>query len=169
MKKISLLKKLAISFLLFGLTSIATAFAQTAPEAEITDEELQKYAIAMDSIDQMKAAILVEMNTMVKSNENIKGARYNDLHGAINDEAKLAELKATEEEIAFVKSVIAKKEEMTANVQTTFQSLAKDYIGAKSYNKVKAALAKDAEVKSRYEKILAEVSKKEEKAESTGN
>jgi hypothetical protein len=136
------------------------AFAQTgAPE--ITDEELTKYAVAMDSIDDMKADLLKSISEFVKNNDKISGARYNELSKIINDEQKLTEAKATPEEIAAVKEVLAKKDEGTAKIQETIQTLAKEYVGASVYNKVKKALATDAEIKSRYEAILAEVNKKD--------
>lgn len=168
MKNFNLLQKWTIIFVWLGLASIS-AFAQETAEDPVTDEELQKYAVAMDSIDRMKQAVIEEMSEMVKGNENITGARYNELNDAIGDEAKLKELAATEEEIAFVKSVLARKDEMTAEIQKTFVSLAKDYIGGKTYNKVKAALAKDAALKEKYNNLLAEMKPKEDVTEQAGN
>lgn len=135
--------------------------AQTAA-TEITDDELQKYAVAMDSIENMKAALLKEISELVKNSEKISGARYNELSKIINDEQKLAEAKATPVEIEGVKEVLLKKDEGTVKIQQTFQSLAKDYVGAAVYNKVKKALTADPAVKSRYDAILAEVSKSDD-------
>jgi hypothetical protein len=38
-----------------------------------------------------------------------------------------------------------------------FQSLAKDYIGASTYNKVRSALKSDAELKAKYNAMLAKL------------
>lgn len=124
----------------------------------VTDDELKKYAIAMDSVDNMKAELQKTMAELVKSSTKINGARYNVLSKIINDEAKLAEAKATPEEIEGVKEVLAKKDEGTAKIQQAVQSLAKDFVGAAVYNKVKKALA-DPAVKARYDAILAEINK----------
>jgi hypothetical protein len=123
-------------------------------QAQVTDEELEKYAVTMDSINDMKESLLEDITDMVKSNEKLTNARYNELSKIVDDEAALAEAKATPEEIAFMKEVGNKKEEGTAKIQETFQSMAKDYVGASSYNKVKKALEADGEVKKRYETFM---------------
>ncbi len=125
--------------------------------AKITDEDLRKYAVVMDSINSMKKALLTKMSDMVKNQEGMTNARYNDLNKAINDKAKLDELKATEEEIAFVNSVTEVKNNGAAEISERFQTLAKDFIGVETYNEVKKALASDTALKTRYEAILDEV------------
>jgi len=138
----------------FALTA-NTLFAQE----QITDEELQKYAVTMDSIEHMKGSLLDEIGTMVKSNEAITNERYNELSKIIEDDAKLAEAKATPEEIAFIKEVAAKKAAGTAEISKTFQTMAKEYVGAATYNKVKKALKADADVKNRYQAYLQDLEK----------
>jgi hypothetical protein len=128
--------------------------AVTSGQSEITDEELEKYAVTMDSVNDMKASLLEDITEMVKENEKITNARYNELSKIIDDEAALTKAKATPEEIAFIKEVAAKKEEGTAKIQETFQTMAKDYVGASSYNKIKDALETDPELKKRYESQL---------------
>ncbi|HEX6223547.1 MAG TPA: hypothetical protein VFZ52_04015 [Chryseolinea sp.] len=118
---------------------------------EITDDELEKYAVTMDSVNDMKASLLKDIETMVKGNEKMTTARYNDLSKIVDDEAALAKAKATPEEIAFMKEVAAKKEEGTTRIQETFQSMAKDYVGASAYNKIKKGLASDPELQKRYQ------------------
>jgi hypothetical protein len=125
--------------------------------AGISDEELRKYAIVMDSINSMKQDLLSEITGMVKGHEKITTTRYNELSKAGGDEAKLKELKATPDEIAFVQQVTDLKNEGAAEISETFQTLAKDFIGVETYNEIKDALATDAELKARYEAILAEV------------
>lgn len=137
------------------MVAVTSAFAQDAPV--ISDEELKKYAVAMDSINDMTEQLKVTLNEKVKSNENITGTRYNQLSGIIDDEAKLAEANATPEEIAFIKEVLALKNEETAKIQQAFQSLAKDYVGASAFNKIRSALKTDTELKAKYEALLSEI------------
>lgn len=133
------------------------AYAQE--EVTITDEELSKYATAMDSVNEMSASVLVTISDMVKNSEVMDAARYNDLSKIAKDEAKLAEAKATPEEIAFLNEVATKKEEETARINAAFQSLAKEYVGVAVFNKVKKALSADAELKTKYDSLMDELKK----------
>ena len=142
--------------LLFLFLTTTTLFAQN--EA-ITDEELKKYAVVMDSVDNMSSELMETITELVKSNDQITAARYNDLYKIIGNEEELAEQNATPEEIEAVKAVLKKKDEGTAKIQETFKSLATEYVGAATYNKVKKALASDADVKARYDAILADLNK----------
>jgi len=156
------MKNYMIVFALFlGIQTIqAQDSAQTpAPQNEsatISDEELKKYAITRDSIDDMKETLMKDLTAMVQ-NGKIKVARYNELSKIIGNEAELAKANATPEEIAFVKEVAAKREEGTAKIQTMLQTMAKDYVGTTSYNKIKKALTTDPDVKKRYEAQLNEI------------
>lgn len=135
---------------------VQTIQAQDSPTAQtaISDEELEKYAVTMDSVEDMKTSLLEDIAEMVKANEKMTNARYNDLSKIIDDEAALKEAKATPEEVAFIKEVATKKEEGTKKIQETFQSMAKEYVGASSYNKIKDALKTNPELKKRYETQL---------------
>ena len=131
----------------------------TDEEEQVTDEELKKYAVAMDSINDMKESLLEEISDIVKEDGKMTNARYNDLSKIANDPAKLAQAKATPEEIALLKKVAEKKNEGTVEINNTFKALAQEYVGATSYNKIKKALATDSELKSKYEAMLQELEK----------
>ncbi len=133
------------------------AYNGVSAQEAVSDQELKKYAVVMDSIDNMKKDLMTTISEMVKNNEVISAARYNELSKIISDETKLAEAKATQEEIAAIKEIIKAKEEGTAKIQETFKALASEYVGAAVYNKVKKAIAEDQEIKSKYEAILAEL------------
>ena len=148
-----------INVLLLIVSMMLASNVARAQDDAISDEDLQKYTVAMDSIDNMTSALIETISEMVKSNENVSAARYNELSKIIDDEAKLSEAEATDEEKEFVRAVAAKKDEETAKINEAFQSLARDYIGAKSYNAIKKALASDEEIKTKYETIKAELSK----------
>lgn len=144
-----------ILLFVFALIAAPGVFAQSdAAQTQISDEELEKYAVTMDSINDMKESLLEDITEMVKGNEKMTNARYNELSKIADDDAALAEAKATPEEITFIREVAAKKDEGTAKIQETFQSMAKDYVGASSYNKVKKALESDTDVKKRYETFM---------------
>ncbi|MBX2966695.1 MAG: hypothetical protein KF845_11145 [Cyclobacteriaceae bacterium] len=146
-----MLKKLCIAFcLMLGFQGV---FAQ----AEVTDEELKKYAVVMDSVDNMKADLIESISEMVKNNEKVTAARYNELSKIINDETKLAEASAKPEEIEAIKEILKFKDEGTAKIQETFKTLATEHVGAAVFNKVKKAIAEDAETKAKYQEILAEL------------
>lgn len=150
-------KVLVLFFIACTMGKVATA-----QDDAITDDDLNRYAVAMDSIENMKASLIETITEMVKGNEEVSASRYNDLSKIIDDSTKLAETEATEVEIEFVKAVAAKKEEETAKINAAFQSLAIDYIGAKTYNAVKKALKEDEEIKAKYEALLAARTKDEE-------
>jgi hypothetical protein len=135
------------------------AFASVAQDAVVSDEELTKYATVMDSVTEMSIAVQATLSDMVKDSEVMNGTRYNELSKIASDETKLAEAKATPEEIAFLAEVAEKKKTETLKINQAFQSLAKDYLGAATYNKVKKALAADATLKAKYDSLMEEMAK----------
>lgn len=165
----SVFKLFSLFFALMLASNIS--FAQET-EVEISDEELHRYAVAMDSVERMKANILAVITEMVEGNEAITGKRYNELNNIIDDSVALVNANATPEEIVFVRSVIQKKDEMTGEINTTFKTLAIDYIGdgGRVYKKIKTALRSDEGVKERYQEIWEEIQDKaDDAAEDAGD
>lgn len=150
--------KANLFFSILFLSAVTAASAQETSNT-VSDEELTKYATAMDSVSELTTQLMDSISTMVKNSETITATRYNDLSKIITDEVKLAEAKATAEEIVFVKEVAKKKAEGTAAINATFQNLAKEYVGAAIFNKVKKAIASDPVLKERYEALLTELKK----------
>jgi hypothetical protein len=151
-----------MKFKIFGIfvmliTLSSSLFAQDA--AAVTDDELKKYAVAMDSINELQAVLAGKIKEMVTTNQGVTAARYNELYKVISDETKLMEANATADEIRFVKEVIAKREEGTAKIKETYQLLAKEYVGASAFNKVKKALSSDETLKSKYQTLMDELAK----------
>lgn len=120
----------------------------------VDNDELERYAIMMDSVDQMRVKLVAELTDMVRNNENITVERYNQLYKISDDESKLATANATPQELKALNEVLAKKKSGTAHINETFKNLAKDYVGASSYNKIRKALTADAEVKTRYQNLF---------------
>ena len=151
---------LAILLAFFG----NIAFAQEEAEEGISDEELTRYAVAMDSVEKMKATLMAKITDRVENNDLIVNSRYNELNKVIDDEAALQAASATPEEIAFVKEIGVMKEEGAQSIKDTFMTMAKEYVTPATYNRVSKALKADPEVKKRYDVIYAELSKVEEAA-----
>ena len=149
------LKSLIVFSFIFSLSFAASAQDE---EIEITDEDLKKYAVTMDSLETMKSNVKNVMAEMVKANEDITNSRFNELRNAIDDTDKLAELEATEEEITFTQSVIDKKDELAGLIKPTLSDMVKNYIGSvKMYNAIKKGLKADEELKARYDAIMEEL------------
>jgi hypothetical protein len=135
------------------------AKAQTTTPA-FTDEDLKKYAITMDSVESMKKSVTAGITEMVQKNTVMSVQRYNELFKVAADEAKLAEAKATPEEIAFLKQVASYRTEQTAKINAAYQSMAKDYVGVKQFNAIRKSLESDSTVKAKYETITKEIEAK---------
>jgi len=150
-----------ILFVVFAmLLLIPSSFAQD--DAAVTNAELEKYAIAMDSIETLKTHLIATITDMVENNTKVSASRYNELSRIVDDSTKLVEASATADEINAIKEIVAKKQEETNKINEIFQSLAKDYIGAATYNKVRKALGADAELKSKYDAMMAKFKEQEE-------
>jgi hypothetical protein len=134
-----------------------TSFAQE--KKVVTDDELIRYATAIDSINEMSASVRIKLSEMVKENPDITPARYNELSKIANDDTKLAAANATPKEIEAIRQVAEVKAEETARINETYQSLAKEYVTPPVFNKVKKALAEEPEVKVKYDSLITEMSK----------
>lgn len=151
--------KLNVIIAIFGAFIITTsAFAQNQSLA-VTDEELLKYATAMDSVSDMQANVRQELGKMIADKGVMDVQRYNALNKIINDTAQLKTAHATPEEVQFIKEVSAKQKEEVDKIKTTYQSLAKDYVTPKVFNKVKKAVETDPDVKKRYDSLIVELKK----------
>lgn len=140
--------KMKISVLVIVLLTTVAAKAQK--RDSVTNEELHKYAVVIDSLETLKKS-RAEMSTrFAKGNNKITPSRYTQLLPIIDDNKKLSEAKATADEIAYVKDAMAKLTQAQQTFQTTFNELVAKYVGYDTYNKVKKAIAADKHVKDRY-------------------
>jgi len=157
------MKKLFALF--FALMVLLSASGVRADDnEEITDQELWKYALLNEVIEQMKKDISTEINEMIANQEGIDGKRYVELAKANGDEAKLSELGATDFEKQFMELVEKEKEDRIEAIKTVNQELATKMVGDKgrTYKAIKEALQGDADLKSRYESILDKIQLAEE-------
>lgn len=136
---------LTLSVTLFSLS----AKAQNADS--VTTEELTKYVIMMDSLEGYKRNLTEATAKLTGTNNKISAARYNQLAGIINNPEKLAEAKATQDEITYVKKTVAQRTEETLKLQNAFNTLMNEYVGYDTFNKVRKAISTDPKVKTRYD------------------
>ena len=79
--------RIVISMFLIGLS-----INLVAQEVEVSDDELRRFAVAMDSVDQLKSMVGSTVKEMVGNTEDITPSRYNALYKVSKNEEKLAEL-----------------------------------------------------------------------------
>ena len=150
-------KILKNGLLLFGVVvaMLIVNSPAVAQEDEITEDELMLYATVMNKIDSMKEDMKVKYNDLIKSEELMdEGRRFNELKSAKGDETKLAEISATEEEIAVYDKIQVAYDEMVSDFKSVYPTLIKDELGASVYNKVKKGLKADPDLKTKYEEIV---------------
>lgn len=133
--------------------------AQTS--TDITDEDLKKYAVTMDSVEAMQENLRDIVSKTVQTNTVTTVARYNELFKIIDDEAKLKEANATPEEIAFIKQVNDLRAVNIERINAAYQSLAKDYVGVKTFNAIRKSLQSDQDLKTRYDNLSKDLESKE--------
>lgn len=136
---------------------LMVAVGSKAQTSEITDEDLKKYAITMDSVQDMQTTLQELVAETVRANTVMPIARYNDLFKFTNDEAKLKENNATPEEIAFLKQIDDLRKVNIERINQTYQALAKDYVGLKTFNSIRKSLQSDQELKARYDNVSKDV------------
>ena len=152
-----MIKNLKSMFLLvLAMTMSLGALAQ---EGEISDEQLRRYALLQEIVDIMKKEISVELNNMIKAQEGITGTRYKELQATKGDEAKMTAIDAKDFEKQFFQLTEDMKNERIEAIKMVNQELATKMLGerGKVYKRISDALETDADLKTRYEAIVAEI------------
>lgn len=126
---------------------------------EITDENLRRYAIMMETVDAMKQEISDQTNLLIKNQEGIDGKRYLELAKTKGDAAQLEAIEAKDYEIKFLEVVTNMQDERKAAISEVVTILATKMMpdGGKAYKEIKTALGSDEEVKGRYEAIKSNI------------
>ena len=143
---------------LFVLMALGSK-AQTS--TEITDEDLKKYAVTMDSVEAMQVSLRELVAKTVQTNTVMEVNRYNQLFKIAEDEAKLKEANATPEEVAFLQQINDLRKVNIERINATYQALAKDYVGLKTFNAIRKSLQSDQELKARYDTVSKDMESKE--------
>lgn len=148
-----------MKLLIAALLMSVVVNVSNAQSEEITDENLRRYALLMESVDAMKAEISVALNDMIKNQEGMTGKRFSELSKGEGEAA-------TEFETKFMATIEEMKEERIDAIKQVNQLLATKMLpdGGKTYKAIKAAIDSDEAVKARYEVILAKIQLVEEGA-----
>ena len=152
--------KLPVLSLVAGLMLLSFLNVQAQDEEPLTDEELKKYALVMDYAEQEKERLKNDYNELIQAEELMDGGRrFKELSAAGGDEAKLAEIEATPEEIEVFNKIVAANNDNIAAFKEAYTEKIKDseQLGAGLYNRITKELKSDEELKSRYEAILETV------------
>lgn len=134
---------------LFTLVFVSILAFGTASAQEITDEQLYRYALLDEVIDEMKAEISSVVNEMIKNQEGIDGKRYTEL-------VKSGGEGASDFEKQFLELVEKEKNERIDAIKEVNRILATKMLGdgGKIYKQIKGALKSDESVKTRYQTIV---------------
>ncbi len=126
---------------------------------EISDENLRRYAIMMETVDAMKKEISDQTNEMIKNQEGMDGKRYLELAKTKGDAAQLEAIGAKDFEIKFLEIVTKMQDERKEAIVEVNKILATKMLpdGGKVYKEIKEAIASDEAVKARYEAIKNQV------------
>lgn len=143
--------------LLAGLLTLSTAGLKAQTAAGISDDDLKRYAITMDSVKVMQETLTQIITETVQQNTVVEVPRYNQLFKVSADEAKLTEAKATAQEKEFLKEVADLRQYNISRINSAYQALAKEYVGLKAFNAIKKSLETDEKLKARYDAISREV------------
>jgi len=138
---------LTIGIFMFGLLS---TFAQT--EEKVNNAQLQKFAEAYQTVQQVNQQIQQEMVTAIEA-EGITAQRFNEIYQAQMDPE--VEVDATEDEIEKQKAALKKIEGMQAGVQEDMQNKIKEKgLTLEQYEEIGAQLQNSPELQKKLQGIL---------------
>ena len=139
------MKKFIVAIALIAVVGAGSVKAQ---EAEITKDDLYKYALLQQVVELMKKDVSNQLMSMIDAQEGISRSRYVELSKGEGEPA-------TEFENKFLALVNEMKEERTQAIVTVNKELATKMVGnnGKTYNAIKDALKTDEELKAQYDEI----------------
>ncbi len=125
-------KLILCSFMLFLFVNYSKA-------QEVTDEHLWKYALMTEVIDQMKSDLSRSVNDLIKKQEGMTGARYQELAGGAEGQ---------DWEKQFMATVDKLKNSRTEAIKSVNSDLATKMLGSASiYKAVRTAVKGEMKVK----------------------
>mgnify|MGYP001800849305 FL=1 len=130
-------------------------------QVEVTNDELYKYAVVQETLSLFQSELSAQVTEYVEAQDPEIKNRYNELAGG--------EAPANDAEKTFIDAVNNMKSERTSEFTDAYKTLIKRVLGAKSYSKVKKAVANDSDVKQRFSGIVQAMhAAKEEASVSAG-
>ena len=143
--------------LLVLLAIIIAHMSKAQADQTISDDDLLRYALTMDSVKGMQETLIDIVSENVQKNTVMSVPRYNELFKIIDDPAQLTATRATENEIDFVREIAALRQLNIDRINDAYQALAKDYVGVRTFNAIRKGLESDSQLKTRYESISKDV------------
>ncbi|MEM8965984.1 MAG: hypothetical protein AAGE93_06175 [Bacteroidota bacterium] len=151
------MKKLLLASFFLSALFVKPVFAQD----EVTNDELYKYAVVQETLSLFQSELSAQVTEYVEAQDPEIKNRYNELAGG--------EAPANDAEKTFIDAVNNMKSERTSEFTDAYKTLIKRVLGAKSYSKVKKAVANDSDVKQRFSGIVQAMhAAKEEASVSAG-
>ncbi len=141
------------------LSGLNFSMVSAQSDEEITDQDLYRYALLNEVIEQMKTDVSAMVNDMIRKQEGMTGNRFSELSATGGDEAKMNAIEATDFEKTFLNLVNAEKEKRIDAIKDVNKELATKMVGNRglTFKKIRETLGSDAELKARYEAIEAQL------------
>jgi hypothetical protein len=156
---------------LLGLMLPFGVWAQDEAESTFTDEELTSYATVMKWAEDQKAILSSVVTDSIKvwmEGSELTAGLYNELSKALKS-GTIEAVEASENAKATFQEISMKIDDKKAVFKETYTTKIKEDIGAGLYNKLKKALKSDADLKTRYDAILAALGSSSEESEADSN
>ncbi|AFU69889.1 hypothetical protein P700755_003239 [Psychroflexus torquis ATCC 700755] len=143
------MKKVILTIGIFMFALLSTS-AQT--EEKVSDAQLQKFAEAYQTVQQVNQQIQQEMVTAIEA-EGITAKRFNEIYQAEMDPE--VEADATEDEMVKQKAALKKIEGMQGGVQEDMQNKIKEKgLTLEQYENIGAQLQNSPELQKKLQGIL---------------
>ena len=127
---------------------IMLCMMNVAKAQDVTDEQVWKYALMTEVVDQMKADLSKSVNALIKKQEGMTGQRYKELAGGAAP--------ANDFETQFMATVEKVKKKRLDAIKSVNNNLATKMLGgASTYKAVKAAVKGD--MKAKYDEYKAQI------------
>ena len=131
-------------FLLFSTTGL---LAQDALQTEVTDAELEKFAMAFQGIRMMNQQAQQQMASEIEDGD-LSIQRFNEIHKASLDPA--VEVELSEEEEKKYKAIVAEIEEMQVDFQKQMEEIIqKRDLTVDRYRQIATQLETDSDLQER--------------------
>lgn len=142
------MRKIVTSFILFLLLTTGAKAQQN----DVTEAELIRYAVATDSLQKLTTRFN-DLSLKLANDPKITPARQKQLAQTQGDSTKLAQIKATAYERAYMQRVTRQRAAETKKFRETYQSVITDYVGDNTFSKVNSQLRTDTRLKHKFDSI----------------
>lgn len=145
--------------LITGAQLLRAQTTQPPAKVNVTEAELLKYAIATDSLKKLTEQFN-QASIKATNDPKITAARQQQLTQAQGDSLKLAQLKVTPYEKAYLKKVREKRYSESSKFRNNYAALINDYVGTDTYTKITVQLRTDTRLQHKLDSVTATLNKK---------